>query len=279
MKYGFVYPGGEARNAAKTAQAAEAAGWDGFFVWEPVWGVDAWVSLAAAAMLTERIRLGTMLTPVSRCRPWKLAGETATLDRLSNARAILSVGLGAVESGFSQFGEETDRKIRAELVDEGLEIITGLWKGQPFSFSGKHYQIQELDHLPPPPPIQQPRIPIWVVGLWPRPKSMRRVARYDGLLPAIKNPDGSHAEITPQAVREMKTYLEERRQGMAPIDIVIEGGETTADMLPAARERAAALEAAGATWWLESMWEVLDSMWDVKTQEQILKRVEQGPPK
>ena len=279
MKYGFVYPGGEARDAAKTAQVAEAAGWDGFFVWEPVWGVDAWVSLAAAAMLTERIRLGTMLTPVSRCRPWKLAGETATLDRLSNGRAILSVGLGAVESGFSQFGEETDRKIRAELVDEGLEIITGLWKGQPFSFSGKHYQIQELDHLPPPPPVQQPRIPIWVVGLWPKPKSMRRVARYDGLLPAIKNPDGSHAEITPQAVREMKRYLDERRQGMAPIDIVIEGGETTADTLPAAMERAAALEAAGATWWLESMWEVLDSMWDVKTQEQILKRVEQGPPK
>jgi len=279
MKYGFVYPGGEARNAAKTAQAAEAAGWDGFFVWEPVWGVDAWVSLAAAAMLTERIRLGTMLTPVSRCRPWKLAGETATLDRLSNGRAILSVGLGAVESGFSQFGEETDRKIRAELVDEGLEIITGLWKGQPFSFSGKHYHIQELDHLSPLPPLQQPRIPIWVVGLWPRPKSMRRVARYDGLLPAIKNPDGSHAEITPQAVREMKTYLDERRQGMAPIDIVIEGGETTADTLPAAVDRAAALEAAGATWWLESMWDVLDSMWDAKTQEQILKRVEQGPPK
>ena len=109
MKYGFVFPGGEARTAAEFAQAAEEAGWDGFFVWEPVWGVDAWVSLAAAAMVTQRIRLGTMITPLSRMRPWKLASESATLDRLSNGRVILSVGLGALDSGFAAFGEATDR--------------------------------------------------------------------------------------------------------------------------------------------------------------------------
>jgi alkanesulfonate monooxygenase SsuD/methylene tetrahydromethanopterin reductase-like flavin-dependent oxidoreductase (luciferase family) len=278
LKYGFIYPGGEARQAANIARVAEAAGWDGFFVWEPVWGVDAWVSLTAAAMQTERIRLGTMITPVSRCRPWKLASETATLDRLSNGRVILSVALGAVETGFIQFGEETDRKVRAELLDEGLEILTGLWKGQPFNFDGKHYHIQELDHFPPPPPIQQPRIPVWVVGLWPRPKSMQRVTRFDGLLPAIKNPDGSHAEITPGAVRQMKAYLNEHCQATHPMDIVIEGGHTLPEDRQAAVEKATALEEAGATWWLESMWDVLETMWEPETQMHIRHRVEQGPP-
>ena len=170
MKYGFVLPRGDARTAADFARAAEEAGWDGFFVWEPVWGVDAWVSLTAAAMVTERIRLGTMITPVSRMRPWKLASETATLDNLSGGRVILSVGLGAVDTGFEQFGEITDRKTRAELLDEGLDILTGLWRGQPFEFHGKHYQVKPADFHVPPAPVQQPRIPIWVVGAYPSDK-------------------------------------------------------------------------------------------------------------
>ncbi len=275
MKYGFIYPGGEARNAAKMAQAAEAAGWDGFFVWEPVWGVDAWVSLTAAAMSTERIRLGTMITPLSRMRPWKLASETATLDRLSNGRLILSVGLGAVDTGFVQFGEETDRKGRAELLDEGLDILTGLWKGQPFNYSGKHYHIQETDHLPPLPPVQTPRIPIWVVGLWPNPRSMRRVVRYDGLLPVMYKPDRSHAEITPEHVREMKQYLEEHHQG--PMDIIIEGAAVEEGNPHGIAEQAAALEAAGATWWMEGMWEATERMFETDTQKRILERVQCGP--
>ena len=116
MKYGFVLPWGDARIAADFAYEAERAGWDGFFVWEPVWGADAWVALTAAAMRTERIRLGTMLTPLARMRPWKLASETATLDHLSNGRVILAVGLGALDSGFENFGEVPDRKTRAELL-------------------------------------------------------------------------------------------------------------------------------------------------------------------
>src|SRR5215510_16299036 len=99
MKYGFVLPRGDARMAAETAELAERAGWDGFFIWEPVWGVDAWVALTAAAMRTERIRLGTMLTPLPRRRPWDLAGQTAALDNLSGGRVILSVGLGALHEG------------------------------------------------------------------------------------------------------------------------------------------------------------------------------------
>jgi len=144
MKYGFVLPFGDARTAADLACAAEGAGWDGFFVWEPVWGIDAWVSLAAAAMRTERIRLGTMLTPLSRMRPWKLASETVTLDHLSNGRVILAVGLGAVDTGFKAFDEVTDRKTRAELLDEGLELLTALWRGKPFNYAGKHYKVERL---------------------------------------------------------------------------------------------------------------------------------------
>lgn len=137
-------------------------------------------------------------------RPWKLASETATLDNLSNGRVILSVGLGAIDTGFKDFGEVMDRKTRAELLDEGLDILTGLWRGQPFSYDGKHYKIKETKFFPPPPPVQKPRIPIWVVGAWPRMKSMRRVIKYDGLLPAVMGEDGKLRQVTPKDIRAMK---------------------------------------------------------------------------
>src|SRR4051812_37722466 len=178
MKYGFVLPAGDARTAADLASECEQAGWDGFFIWEPVWGVDAWVSLTAAAMRTERIRLGTMLTPLSRMRPWKLASETATLDNLSGGRVTLAVGLGATDTGFDSFGEVTDRRTRAELLDEGLDVLTGLWRGQPFTYDGKHYHVTPTSFNVPAPPVQQPRIPIWVVGAAWSKKSMQRALRY-----------------------------------------------------------------------------------------------------
>jgi alkanesulfonate monooxygenase SsuD/methylene tetrahydromethanopterin reductase-like flavin-dependent oxidoreductase (luciferase family) len=209
-------------------------------------------------------------------RPWKLASETATLDRLSNGRVILAVGLGAVDTGFVNFGEETDRKTRAELLDEGLEIITGLWRGQPFSFSGKHYHLTPVEFNPPRPPIQTP-IPIWVVGLWPSQKSMGRAARYQGLLPAIKNPDGSHAELTPELLGPIKAYLDEHHQSPGPYDIVVEAPQTPIASRPETPQKAAALEQAGATWWLESMWDAAETMFDPDTQRRILHRVNLGP--
>ncbi len=138
MKFGFVLPKGDARTAADFALQAEQSGWDGFFVWEPVWGIDAWVSLTAAAMVTDQILLGTMLSPLSRMRPWKIASEAATLDNLSNGRVILSVGLGAIDTGFEDFGEITELKTRADLLDETLQILTGLWSGKPFNHSSKY---------------------------------------------------------------------------------------------------------------------------------------------
>ena len=273
MKFGFVLPKGDARTAAEFAHQAEAAGWDGFFVWEPVWGVDAWVSLAAAAMRTQRIRLGTMITPLSRMRPWKLASETATLDNLSNGRVILSVGLGAVDTGFEAFGEVTDRATRADLVDEGLEILTGLWRGQPFNYQGGHYQIQETTFQPPPPPVQQPRIPIWVVGAWPRMKSMRRVLKYDGLLPNVMGADGKVrlGPPTHDELRAMRAFVAENRAQTTPFDIIIEG-ETSADEREQAARIVRGWEEAGATWWIEAMWSASEL-------EDVLARIRAGPPR
>jgi hypothetical protein len=273
MKYGFVLPYGDARAAADLAHLAEASGWDGFFVWEPVWGIDAWVSLAAAAMRTGRIRLGTMLTPLARMRPWKLASESVTLDHLSNGRVILSVGLGAVETGFEAFGEVMDRKTRAELLDEGLDILTGLWRGQPFSYSGKHYRVKPTDFSPPPPPVQQPRIPIWVVGAWPRPKSMQRVLRYDGLLPMGIDEQGRPGQLDPDGIRAAKAYLEANRQEKTPFDIVVEGVTSGEDPVQAA-ETVRPWAEAGATWWIEARWEAGSN-----SREQLEQRLRQGPPR
>jgi hypothetical protein len=270
MKFGFVLPRGDARTAADFAHAAEAAGWDGFFVWEPVWGVDAWVALTAAAMRTERIRLGTLLSPVSRMRPWKLASEAATLDNLSGGRVIISVGLGALDTGFEQFGEVTDRKTRAKLLDEGLAIMDGLWQGQPFNFEGKHYQIKETTFNSPPPPVQQPRIPIWVVGAWPRPKSMKRAIRWDGLLPAKMTDTGQFATLVPDDIRAIKTYIDEHRTQTTPFDIIVEG-TTPGDDPDTAAETIGRWVDAGATWWIESMWETPEP-------DTVLARIQQGPP-
>lgn len=258
MKHGFVLPYAEARDAAELAQLAEKAGWDGFFVWEPVWGIDAWVTLTAAAMRTERIRLGTMLTPVARMRPWKLASETAALDRLSNGRVTLAVGLGATDTGWEAFGEPTDRKTRAELTDEALDILTGLWRGQPFSYTGKHYTVKPLDFMPPPPPVQQPRIPIWVVGVCHSARSLERVARYDGLIPSGRGSDGRMAQATPDQIRTALEQLNAKRDASVQLDVIVEGVTSPADPGRAAEIRAP-YEAVGATWWLEAMWSAMPS--------------------
>lgn len=275
MKYGFVLPAGDARTAADFAFEAEQADWNGFFVWEPVWGIDAWVSLTAAAMRTQRIRLGTMLTPISRLRPWKLASETVTLDHLSHGRVVLSVGLGAVDTGFAEFGEVVDRKTRAELLDEGLDILTGLWHGQPFNYEGKHYHVQETNFFPPPSPVQQPRIPIWVVGAWPSTRSMARALRYDGLLPNVMGDDGKVRELKPNDVRVIRDYITANRTVATPYDIVVEG-RTPGDDPDRAAEIVRGWADAGATWWIEALWSDPNQPIDLAP---VLKRIKQGPPR
>ena len=271
MKFGFVLPAGGAKIAAARAKEAEEAGWDGFFGYESVWGHDAWVSLAAAAMVTDSIRLGTMLTPVARMRPWKLASETASLDNLSDGRLILAVGLGAPDTGYESFGEVVDRRERAELMDEGLAILTGLWRGQPFSYDGKHYSIAPTEFDPAPPPVQQPRIPIWVVGLWPSKKSMARALSYDGVLPYYR--DG---EFTPQIVSQIAACVAKRRDDAPPYDIVIESEETPGDDPARAAELVHPWAEAGGTWWMEARW---GRTAGPELNELVSHRIRQGPPR
>jgi hypothetical protein len=269
MKYGFVLPSGDARTAADLAVELERAGWDGIFLWEVVWGVDAWVSLTACAMVTERIKLGTMLTPPSRMRPWKLASETATLDNLSGGRVILAVGLGAPEVGFGAFGEVVDRKQRAELLDESLVIIDGLWRGDlPFAHHGKHYNIDvSADFMwKPAPPVQQPRIPIWVVGLWPNERSMARVVQYDGLIPNVPQSGGPpFRPASADEIRGAKAWLAERAPGRTH-DIVVEGDSSSGDNTAFVSE----MRDAGATWYIEAMWSATDHA-------AVLARARAGP--
>jgi alkanesulfonate monooxygenase SsuD/methylene tetrahydromethanopterin reductase-like flavin-dependent oxidoreductase (luciferase family) len=177
MRFGLNMPNfaefADPATAVDLARDAESAGWEGFFLWDHInlFGemevplADPWVLLAAVAQATERIQIGTLVTPVPRRRPWVLARQTATLDRLSNGRLILGVGLGVpAATEFAAFGEETDVKVRAQKLDEGLVILTGLWSGEPFEFEGRHYKIQRTRFLPA--PVQQPRIPIWVAAIW-----------------------------------------------------------------------------------------------------------------
>lgn len=272
MKYGFVLPFGDARFAADCAFLAESIGWDGFFVWEPVWGVDPWISLTAAAMVTKRICLGTMLTPLPVLSPWKLAGETATLDNLSNGRVILSVGLGAVDTGFASFGLPTDRKIRAERLDEGLNILTGLWQGQPFQYDGIHYQLKPTEFTVPPRPVQQPRIPIWVVGAWPKMKSMRRALKYDGLLPNFMGSDGK-TKLGPPVLEEiqaMTRFVRQEIESGRQYDIILEG--ETDPIRPETLDTVRAYRDAGATWWMEACWTTTD-------EAKIIDRINAGPPR
>ena len=284
MKYGFVFSGGTPAQAVELARLAEDSGWDAFFVWEVLYGPDAWVILGAMAVQTQTIRLGTMLTPPSRMRPWKLASEVATVDQLSGGRVILSVGLGALEVGFAKFGEVTDRRQRAERLDESLEIMTRLWSGEPFSFAGKHYTVQDYNPAASfnqytTRPVQQPRVPIWVVGGWPSERSMGRAARWDGLLPNLLRGGRADNPLSPEDIRAMAAWVRERRAGSdAPYDIVVEG-VTPGDDPAAAAEQVRPWQDAGATWWIEALWELPASARKKGSHEFLRRRIEQGPPR
>ena len=276
MKYGFVFPRVDVFEAIKFAKTAEKAGWDGFFVWEPTYGIDAWVTLAAIAVKTEKIRLGTLLSPLSRMRPWKLASEAITLDILSNGRITISVGLGAIDTGFEELGEKIDLKSRAELLDESLDIIHGLWSRKMPNYEGKHYNIENLfeseffNRHPPPKLIQNPHIPIWVVGAWPYEKSMKRALNYEGIIPTLKNKQGQFEDITPEHIYEINAYIQENRSKKEPFDIIVEG-KTPGDDSNESESIIKPFIGAGATWWIESDW-------TTKNHESLFKRVKQGPP-
>jgi alkanesulfonate monooxygenase SsuD/methylene tetrahydromethanopterin reductase-like flavin-dependent oxidoreductase (luciferase family) len=248
----------DVRVVAEIAREAEDGGWDGIFVWDSVntssdqLGIaDPWVMLAAIAMRTESVRIGTMITPLARRRPTKVARETMTLDRLSRGRLTLGVGLGGAADSendreFAWFGEDSDASIRAAKLDESLDILIGLWSGEHFSYSGRHNRVGDSTFLPV--PVQQPRIPVWVGGVWPGKRPMRRAARFDGVIPATADfYDGGY--VTPNQVAEILAYIDQQRANASAFDFAFVAGYPDNEPDPHGEMFEQYVEA-GVTWWL-----------------------------
>lgn len=275
MRYGVsVPPIGDVETLVGLGVEADRAGWDGFFLWdhirlfdEPVPVFDPWVVLAAIAVRTERVGLGTLVTPVARRRPWKLARETVTLDRLSGGRTILGVGLGyPPDLEFTRLGEDPGDRVRAEKLDEGLEVLTRLWSGDRVSFEGRHFRIDDTRFLPT--PVQYPRIPVWVAGVWPSRAPFRRAARWDGVVP-IRAGEGDEefGELTPDELAEIMTVIRQHRTGTGRFDVVVGGiGLDPVEMR--------AFEAVGATWYLPDAG-VRGPGWE----DAMLALLRDGPPR
>jgi alkanesulfonate monooxygenase SsuD/methylene tetrahydromethanopterin reductase-like flavin-dependent oxidoreductase (luciferase family) len=290
MQFGLYLPNfgpfGSARVIADLARDAESAGWDGFFLWDHIAthaddGVslphaDPWLALASAALETTVIKIGTTVTPLPRRRPHKLARETVTLDELSGGRLILSVGIGLGKLEWDYLGEETDLHRRGDMLDEGLEILSGLWSGEPFTYDGKHYHVEQTQFLPS--PIQQPRIPIWVGGIWPNKRPFRRMARWDGMFPLFNVWGPDQEPVFAEAV----AYVQDEREkhGLkGPFDVIKMGMSPGDDPEEAAARINPAIKA-GATWWLELLMpEVYDfHPTDSDALNVLRERVLQGPP-
>lgn len=265
MRYCLNLPiGGHAahpRTLAEFARAAEDAGWDAVFVEDYIVyqnrqdlpAYDPWVALAAMAVATSRIRLGTMVTPVARRRPWKLARETVTLDHLSGGRLILCVGVGDPEDvTYAAFGEETDARVRARIVDEALDVLAGLWSGKPFSYTGSHFRVSEVTCLPR--PAQEPRIPVWIGGAFPARGPLRRAVRWDGAcLYRAAGPGSaqdSEEPLLPRHVTAIRRFAEAHRFSPGPFDIVA-GGPERGQNPDRTRELIRQSAEAGATWFSE----------------------------
>jgi alkanesulfonate monooxygenase SsuD/methylene tetrahydromethanopterin reductase-like flavin-dependent oxidoreductase (luciferase family) len=233
------------RRVARLAARAEERGWDGFFVWDhivyspPVRSVaDPWVTLSAIACATERVRIGPMVTPPARRRVQKLTREAVTLDHLSGGRLVLGLGLGANRHGeLGPFGDVDDPREQARLLDAALERLTKFWDG-------------EFE----PPPVQRPRIPIWLAARWPNRRPVRRAAAWDGLFP-IDLPGPDAVAVLAAEVREL------RGPDAGPFDIVVEN---------APGEDPAPWVAAGATW-------CLTSFGSTPTEAEVRAAIDDGP--
>lgn len=224
---------------ARLAARAEARGWDGVFLWDhvlyrpPVAAVtDPWIALAAMAAATHRIEIGPMVTPLARRRPWIVARQAVALDHLSGGRLVLGLGLGLDSSGgeLSRFGEETDDRRRARILDEGLDVLTALLSGEPVDHRGEHYRVDGVKFLPT--PAREGGIPLWLAARWPNRRPVERALRHDGVFLIDTDDPADLAGIVARAADLGR-----------PFDVVVEGDPGT---------RVDAWEAAGATWWMAS---------------------------
>ncbi|GAA1581884.1 LLM class flavin-dependent oxidoreductase [Kribbella karoonensis] len=271
----------DAHVVVRVAKAAEEAGWDGLFLWDHVvhskeqrrgqpFG-DPWMLMTAAALATSRIKLGPLVTPVARRRPEQLARQVATLDSLSGGRVIFGAGLGGpIDDEFGSFGDETDPRVLAEKLDEGLDLMAAYWSGERVDHDGKHYRANDVELLPA--TVQRPRPPVWIAGYWPRKAPMRRAARWDGAVPLFANANHGQAPAVAD-VRELIAFLDEQRADRStPYDVIVGGISPAGD----ARSIVEPLAEAGATWWDERQ---LITGTDFYRLDPVLRRIEQGPPK
>jgi alkanesulfonate monooxygenase SsuD/methylene tetrahydromethanopterin reductase-like flavin-dependent oxidoreductase (luciferase family) len=272
------FAGAEA--VAKVASAAEAAGWDALFVWDHVVHAkrlrrsfgDPWMLLTAAALATTRIKLGPLVTPVPRRRPEQVARQVSTLDNMSDGRVIFGAGLGGpIDDEYGSFGEPTDPKLLAGRLDEGLDLLERYWSGEPVTHHGRHYDVEDVALLPP--PVQRPRVPVWIGGFWPKRRPMRRAARWDGAVPLFESAKHGHPPPVDE-VRDLVAYVRRHRDGDPgkPFDVVLGGPSPT--HAAAARDLLSPLIEAGATWWDERR--PMDD--DINRLDLVLRRIDAGPP-
>lgn len=261
------------RFLSELASEAEDNGWDGFFLTDTIMFqrdgkepfTDCLTTLAAIAVNTKHIRIGTTIAALPRRPPWLVAREAVTIDHLSGGRLTLGVGLGDPPGPeFQAFGEESGPKIRSEKLDEALAIITGLWTGREFSYQGKHYHIDKARFLPT--PRQEPHIPIWIGGSWPNKPPFRRAAQWDGIIP-VK--DQGTLKLEPTDLPGIMAYIRKHCTRNTPFDTVIIGNGNTEEEIETRRKQ---YEQQGITWWLKFLPRYRNSP------REMLEQVRKGPP-
>lgn len=254
---------------AGLAAEAEAAGWDGFFLWDhtrpgPLPLAEPWIALTAIALATSRIRLGPMVTPLPRRRPEEVARQAATLDRLSGGRLVLGVGLGDdLFREFSSFGHELDAVNRGQMLDEALDVINGLLRGERFTYHGKWFDVTDVEFQPK--PLQEP-LPIWVAGRWPAKPPFRRGARYDGIAPVSQT-----GAMTPDLCREVVEFTMSQRQSQGPLDVAVTAWRRDLGRAEEAQQ-VAAFAVAGATWYQISFAATA-------SRDEVIDAIRRGPPR
>ncbi|MFX0116885.1 MAG: LLM class flavin-dependent oxidoreductase [Candidatus Hodarchaeota archaeon] len=271
QNYGIVSTPDE---MADLAVMAEEAGWDGFFIWDHLIitpqlfdfpFVDPIVTLATMAMKTSRIQIGTLITPLPRRRPWKVAREMVSIDHLAKGRLILGVGLGTPDYEYLAFGEELNNNVRAKKLDEGLAILLGLWSGEKFSYTGEFYQLQEIKFTPKP---YNGTIPIIIGGMWPNKKPFQRAAQFDGVCPvSAKWPE----ILTPQDLKGVVECVKAYRQNLDHYEVMI-AGATPTDLEEGIQIVQPYVDE-GATWWVEDLHDMRG--WT----DEMKERIQAGPPK
>jgi len=270
-----VGPFGDPSLLVKLAVAAEEHGWDGFFIWDhelywdPQWAVaDPVVVIAAIAARTSRVRFGIMVNVLARRRAGKVARESVTLDRLSGGRLVFGAGLGSLPEEFTAFGEPGGARERAARLDESLDLIDALWRGEPVTFRGEHLTATGVTMLPR--PVQQPRIPVWCGGRWPNKAPFRRAARWDGVMPTHSG-YGLGQTMPPDDLRAVIRYTREHRTAAGPFDVALEG-RTDGAAPDRGGRHVARYAGAGLTWWIEALG------WWRGTPADALARIRRGPP-